>query len=157
MKKVILYLMLLVSTAYTQDKERLTLPTNPEPVLVSQQEELAKWLKETGQKTQGFVEKESPLFVQEYLAWEARGCIITILIVSLIFIVFVTILTVSLYQLRKSDKDQFWDSMCVFNGFGTGVSTLILVIAVPISIMKLIKVQTAPRVVVAEKMKDLLR
>jgi multisubunit Na+/H+ antiporter MnhE subunit len=130
-----------------------------EKTLTDNLSQLIEWVKASANATGAFIKEQSPLFVQEYLSWLFWDNVITVFTLVVGFII-------SLCCLLKVLKDKtLFDDDVVFRSkhlifISSGLGVIFFGIGGLVSgfdaLKTAVKVKIAPRVVLVEKMQELI-
>lgn len=144
---------------YCQEPEKVTPPTTEvelSQVLKTNTVEIIAWVKETAQKTENFAAEQTPLYIKEYISWQIWGSLIEIVLFLIPTGLAFWILFTFMKKYKESD-DGFLFAVCVFSGI---VSLTLFVMSICCTIFNvnlIAKASIAPRVVIVEKVNDLLK
>ena len=116
--------------------------------------ETLKWVAETADESKGFILEQAPLYAQEVVTWTyVQGAI---LMVSMW--VLAAVLAVAAYKLHKAGKATDYDSVpYTFTAAIIGIVAVILCGTGVCGMQDMFKAKYAPRVVVIEHLRGVLK
>lgn len=115
--------------------------------------QLLEWLQKFGDKADVFVASETPILIQEYLSYSAIVALLGF-IMGVIFIIITGIFAFKGIKLLRKDTLSDFGFGCIMT------ATIMFIIALPLLIVNgssYLKIKMAPRLVVVEKMGDILK
>lgn len=121
--------------------------------------ELVDWVKKTADSTGQFLQEQTPLLIQEYLNWVFWDNLLSVVIILSIFIPSVIISCKSATKADFDDGAPFsvHHLKVIIFGFLSIITFFPAMFEVIPSIKEIVKVKTAPRVVIVEKLKELVK
>lgn len=129
-------------------------------LLINNINDLSGWIKESGDKVGSFVSEQTPLLIQEYLNWIFISNVTSLSVICLGMIIPALVFLVIKKSFQQAWDDEVFNSSvpifvvcCVVFGF----SFLGFLVVGNNNISNIVKVKTAPRVIILEKMKELTR
>lgn len=132
-----------------------------ESQLTSDYAQLSQWIKDTAANTGNFLNEQTPLFIQEYMNWMFWSNLITSVFFTAILCASI-IATICLFKSAiKNKENKDLGEGLIFSGcISSMVSGLLLVVfllIVPDASFKCLKVKLAPRVLIIEKVGELIK
>lgn len=132
-----------------------------ESQLTSDYAQLSQWIKDTAANTGSFLNEQTPLFIQEYLAWEFWGSLIQA-ILSLIALIATIYSGRKLFLWAQKRLEEDYTDVPAQFGYVFGGMTLLGIMAICLvnfytNSVSAAKVAIAPRVVITEKIGSLLK
>jgi len=129
-----------------------------EQVLKTNTVEIIEWAKETAQKTGDFAVEQTPLYIKEYISWQIWGNLLEIIL----FLIPLSVLLVLFFKFLKAGREDEWNNGFIFAGsLISGIFSVILFImtifCVMINSSNIVKAIVAPRVVIVEKISELVK
>lgn len=111
------------------------------------------WLKEVGGQAQAFTIEQAPIYCKEVIQWEVNSSLILIGISLSLFLVTAIGIVLGWKLYKKTDDENFIAAPCVGGTF----LVFIALILGPIGVRDYYKAKTAPRVILVNHFKDILK
>ncbi len=165
MKKLLTLIISLICLAgpiYSQEETPPASPPDWNTLLKTNSIELIDWAKQTAQKTGDFAAEQTPLFIQEYVSWIFWSNLVTVLIFVVILLT-LGILSVVFIIKENNKATKAWDGS--FDMAVAIISTIAFTICLagPFpafgfpALKESIKAKVAPRVIIVEKISELVK
>lgn len=132
-----------------------------ESQLTSDYAQLSQWIKDTAASTGSFLNEQTPLFIQEYLNWMFYSNLVCAVFFTAlpVLILFISMLFFKKAVQNKENKDVA-EGLIFGGSVGlvlAGISFIVFLMTVPQSSFKCLKVKIAPRVMMVEKVGELIK
>lgn len=172
-KTLIIILLMSATVAFSQEPPKIEKEQELTQVLKVNAIELVDWAKQTAEKTGDFAAEQTPLFLQEYIQWQIWSNFIKVAF-FIIFPLILIPLAVKFYRkiggwrddhasylIEGSEliKKQFSFNNILFLIFGVSgiISSIVTLVHTPNYIAEGVKAMVAPRVVIVEKISELVK
>jgi hypothetical protein len=136
--------------------------TNFNDALVSNFNDLSHWIRDAASQVGGFVTDQTPLFIKEYLAWNLWQGVLN-LTYCLVILLILAVVGVKVFKWcaskQKEDSDFLMDAFPIWfvGGAVYAVLSVLILLCIPDNVSQIVKTLVAPRVVLVEKIHDLVK